>query len=101
MYSPSRQAALKAFSTFVPTYAKGSYQKDSSVYYSFTIGRILFVVTDTSSSRDPLNKTTLGAEQMDWLHRKFQLAARKPKEFAAIIWVRYVYCVVDQISVTD
>ena len=81
---------MEAFRSFVPSYALGSTRADGAVYSSFTIGRVFFIVTDTSSERDPVKRTTLGEEQLEWLRGKLAFAAKRTNNLAAIVWVRLV-----------
>lgn len=87
-FSPSRQAAIQAYQMFVPGYRQDTLKSDGARYHSFTIGRVLFIVTDTSSERDASLKTTLGLEQKQWMKAKLQTAAANSPNILAIIWAR-------------
>ena len=85
-WNPGRPAAMKMYRMFVPSYQLGTKNSEGPVYHSFIIGRVLFVVTDTSSERDPQNETTLGDEQLTWFLEKLRFIYKKPEYY--IIWVK-------------
>lgn len=83
--SPSRPAALATYRRFTPHYALPGIEADSAVFHSFAIGRVLFLVTDTSSQRQ--GKTTLGKEQLDWLLGQLAWLASPSSPHQAGVWV--------------
>ena len=103
--SPSRNASISAFLEAVPHYPLAAYssghspqkrndfygpghaQQNSSVHFAFTIARVRFIVTDTSSCKESssLNgPTALGLKQLKWLTDELVLAAQK---YELIFWV--------------
>ncbi|GBG33022.1 Hypothetical Protein FCC1311_092462 [Hondaea fermentalgiana] len=94
--SPGREASIAAYLEAVPTYPLAAYDKGPqhsrradgklpSVYFAFTLGRIRFLVTDTSSSKRG-RETALGEEQLDWFLRSLREAAQDSR-VGQIIWV--------------
>lgn len=83
--SPSRPAALATYRRFTPHYALPGVEADSAVFHSFAIGRVLFLVTDTSSQRE--GNTTLGKEQLDWLLGQLAWLASPSSPHQAGVWV--------------
>jgi len=86
--NPGRSAALKAYKALVPSYALGTKLVQGALFHSFVIGRVLFVVMDTSSERVMENRTTLGEEQLTWFVDKLHLLVKRPNEFLSMVWVR-------------
>ena len=106
--SPSRNASINAFIDAVPCYPLPAYSFDpilykdnesngisdsggkrlnSSVYFAFSIARVRFIVTDTSSSKvsDATHgPTALGVEQLKWLTNELVSAAQN---YGLIVWV--------------
>jgi len=78
---------MKAYRALVPSYPLATKRDDGAVYHSFVVGRILFVVTDTSSERVHSDGTTLGEEQLEWLLGKIRSVASRSNEYAAMVWV--------------
>ena len=85
--NPAKAAAQEAYRLMVPTYplVLGS----GAPYYSFSVGRIRFVMTDPRSFKDPVgdtdnsSKTCLGTVQKQWWKDEL-LAAFNAGE--AVIW---------------
>jgi phosphodiesterase/alkaline phosphatase D-like protein len=79
----SLPAAQAVYRSRVPSYPL---QVSDGIYHSFTVGRVLFVVTDGRSFMSPIaatddsTKTKLGATQKAWLKTQFASGA------ALIIW---------------
>jgi hypothetical protein len=73
--APTRQEALDAYRRNVPHYPLPAID---SIYQSFAIGRVQFVLLDDRSQRDPKSdpdgpdKTMLGSEQLDWLRERLR-----------------------------
>lgn len=78
-------AAASAYRDRVPHYPL---VESTSIYHSFDVGRVRFIVTDQRSAADPnsdtddSNKTMLGATQKAWF---FDLLANSPGKL--IVWV--------------
>ncbi len=93
--SPTRQEALDAYHRNVPHYPLPSVD---SVYQSFAIGRVQFVLLDDRSQRDPKaasdgpDKTMLGSTQLDWLRERL-LAS---EDYALTVIVSQVPWIADQ-----
>jgi hypothetical protein len=83
-FSSSRAAAMDAYRANVPSY--GLAGEDSSVYQSFDVGRVRFLLTDARSSRVP-GETMLGARQLDWFLEQLAVAA---DEAALVVWLNPV-----------
>lgn len=84
-YAKGRDAAIRAYRASIPSYSLAQeHNKFGAVYHRFSVGRVLFIVTDTSSERDPLANTTLGSEQLKWLLESIDLVKNK---YAAGVWV--------------
>jgi hypothetical protein len=86
--SPSRPAAMRTYRQLVPHYDLLS-GPQGPVNQAFTVGRVRFLLTDTRSARDPAGdprgayRSTLGAEQREWLLDELALADR----YALVVWV--------------
>ena len=67
-----RDSAVLTFRSRVPTPPLASSIETDPVYYSYTIGRVLFVMTDLRAARSPVgntdnsSKTMMGATQKAW-----------------------------------
>jgi phosphodiesterase/alkaline phosphatase D-like protein len=83
--STSREAAREAYADFVPHYPLPD--AGGAIYHSFSVGRVLFVVTDTRSERLPDGveggPTMLGAGQLAWLKGEL---LRGERDFELTIW---------------
>lgn len=83
--SASVPAMLANYREQMPCYPL---QPSGPVYHSFTVGRVLFIIGDGRSSRDPNNqaasssKTMLGLAQRTWM-----LDLLENTDAAAVIWV--------------
>jgi hypothetical protein len=92
--SPGRESSLRAYLEAVPHYPLPQQQPGArarwapgsgmlpSVFFAFSLARVRFVVTDTSSSK-VLPATALGAAQREWL--KAELAAA-PAAHDLVFW---------------
>jgi hypothetical protein len=86
--SPSHDAACATYRKRVPHYPLAESVVDGTIAQAFTIGRVLFLVTDQRSASDSrldtddANKTMLGATQKAWF--KSQIAAA---DGMLIVWV--------------
>ena len=95
--SPSRQAAMKTYREFVPSYELGG--ADSAVYQAFTIGRVRFVLTDARSGRnldrneERTSASMLGTEQKEWFKDEIVDAAASNE---LVVWVNPVPWVADE-----
>jgi len=78
--SLSRAAALEAYRAAVPAYATAR----NHLYQSFTIGRVLFIVTDTSSER-VAGSTVLGPVQLAWMLKLLEQAGSDPGT-GMVVW---------------
>lgn len=85
--SPNRDASVQAFRSRVPVTPYQSGNLDA-VYYSFEIGRVLFIVTDLRSEKDDdaltddANKNMMSDTQKNWFN---DLVSNNPDK--AICWV--------------
>lgn len=82
--SPSRPAALATYRRFAPHYPLAP-DADEAIFQSFFIGRVLFIMTDTSSQRVN-NMTTLGQVQLEWFHQQLVLLSSS-NQYKAGVWV--------------
>lgn len=93
--SPSRSAARQAFREIVPHYPLAAGIGDSPVYFTFSVGRCRFIVTDNRSERTPATvgdsaaKTMLGSEQKAWFKEQLLVANADP-DVEVIFWVNSV-----------
>mmetsp|Transcript_9144 Transcript_9144/g.19779 ORF Transcript_9144/g.19779 Transcript_9144/m.19779 type:complete len:475 (-) Transcript_9144:60-1484(-) len=90
--SPGRESSIRAFLETVAHYPLPGYrgidrlklpEKKPSVYFAFSIARVRFVVTDTSSSKVP-GKTALGDAQLAWFKEEM---LESSKTHQLIFWV--------------
>lgn len=87
--SPSRNAALSVFRERVPHHSLALTGDTDSVYHSYEIGRVLFIVTDLRSMASPegdtdnASKTKLGTVQKAWLKAIVAAPGNAAKE---IVW---------------
>jgi hypothetical protein len=88
--SPTQAVARQVYQEYVPHYDLAAGEGNVPIYQSFTVGRALFLLTDTRSERDPddavddANKSMLGEEQKAWF--KQQLLDAKGK-YPVIFWI--------------
>jgi PhoD-like phosphatase len=86
--SPSRDASCQVYRERVPHYPLVETASNGSVYHSFDIGRVRFLVTDQRSAASPdsavdnASKSLLGTAQKAWL--KAQLASSPGR---LLVWV--------------
>jgi hypothetical protein len=78
---------MKAYRSFAPSYPLGTKTKDGPIFQHFVIGRVFFIVTDTSSERIAENRTTLGYEQLSWFEEKLEQIERHSQKYLAVVWV--------------
>lgn len=96
--SPSREAALASYRTYVPHYAMALPGSDAPIAQTFTIGRVRFILTDTRSARDPSSvpdgpdKTMLGEEQLAWFLDELTDALT---DYPLVVWVSSVPWITD------
>jgi alkaline phosphatase D len=88
--SPSRGAALEAYRRFVPHYPLAA-DPGATIHQSFTVGRVVFLVTDCRAGRSPRRapepeRTMLGREQLEWLLAQLDEARTAP----LVVWVNSV-----------
>jgi alkaline phosphatase D len=88
--SPSREAALEAYRRFVPHYPLAA-DPGATIHQSFTVGRVVFLVTDCRAGRSPRRapepeRTMLGREQLEWLLAQLDEARTAP----LVVWVNSV-----------
>jgi alkaline phosphatase D len=88
--SPSRGAALEAYRRFVPHYPLAA-DPGATIHQSFTIGRVVFLVTDCRAGRSPRRapepeRTMLGRGQLEWLLARLDEARSSP----LVVWVNSV-----------
>jgi len=92
--SPSREASIRAFLETAPTYELPAYKSLGdptstpaknlpSVYFAFTVGRVRFIVTDTSSAKRE-GETALGKQQLQWFKNELETAN---DSHGLIVWV--------------
>jgi hypothetical protein len=93
--SASKPAARAAYRETVPHYplaAGNGTNGNEPIYYSFTVGRCRFIITDCVSERTPYaiadnnNKIVLGAEQLSWFKSQL-LAASNDPDIGATFWM--------------
>jgi phosphodiesterase/alkaline phosphatase D-like protein len=78
--APSRQAAVLAYRSRVPSPPLADSSPEGGVYYSFVRGRVRFVATDLRSEksdperRDDPGKVMLSAEQKNWFRQELEAA---------------------------
>lgn len=95
--SSSREAAMKAYREYVPSYDLAG--PESPVYQAFTIGRVRFVVTDARSGRnvdfdDELGvESMLGLEQKAWFKEEVVEASESHE---LVVWVNPVPWVAEE-----
>lgn len=88
--APGRAASRQTYQEYVPHYPLAAGAGDVPIYHTFTIGRALFIVTDSRSARSPAaatdnaSKTMLGVTQKSWFKQQL-LAAQE--EYPLKIWV--------------
>ena len=86
--SPSRNAAVEFFRTRIPTNGFADSAPLAPVYRSFTVGRVVYIVTDLRSAADdpsdPNPRTLLGAAQKAWMKGIISNPANSDKLF---VWV--------------
>lgn len=87
--SPSRRAALKAYRERVPHHPLVETDEATAVYQTWTIGRVVFILTDLRSMASPesdvdnASKTKLGAVQKQWLK---DVLADSANDDRAFVW---------------
>jgi hypothetical protein len=102
--SPSREAALLSYRTFVPHYEFVFDGPDAPIAQVFTIGRVRFILTDTRSARDPKtdldngDKTMLGDEQLRWLLTEI---ADSLDRYPVVVWINSVPWITDSEAGAD
>lgn len=84
--APGREASAAVYRQIVPHW---TLQDPTGIWQSFRVGRVLFVLTDERSYRDPnisggTSKTMLGAAQITWLRNICEAAANDGT--ALIVW---------------
>ena len=90
--SASKPAARAAYRETVPHYPLAAGDGNQPIYYTFSVGRCRFIVTDNRSERTPYviadnpTKTVLGTQQKAWFKSQL-LAANADPDVAAIFWV--------------
>lgn len=91
-FSPSREAARRAYREIVPHYPMAAGNGNNAIYHTFDVGRCRFIVTDCLSERSPSyfedsgTKTMLGANQLAWFKQQL-LVASADADVAATFWV--------------
>src|SRR5690606_34963750 len=81
-----REASTAVYRQVVPHW---TLQDSTGIWQSFRVGRVLFILTDERSYRDPnitggTSKTMLGAAQITWLRNICEAAANDGT--ALIVW---------------
>jgi len=90
--SIGRAASIEAYLAGVPHYPLAAYhgQLDPkwlpSIYFTFKLGNVKFILTDTSSSK-VVGETILGASQLEWLLDELVTGAR---DSSLIVWINTV-----------
>lgn len=88
--SASRPAACEVYRERVPHYPLEEEDEDGAIYHSFTIGRVMFIMTDqrsrssSASATDNSSKTMLGTAQKTWFKN---LLADPDNEDKFFVWV--------------
>jgi hypothetical protein len=88
--APGRLAARLTYQEYLPHYPLAFGSGDISINYTFSVGRVFFIVCDSRSARSPANatddsrKTMLGAAQKAWFKRQLLMANGK---YPLIVWV--------------
>ncbi len=91
--SPTHIAARRTYEEYVPHYPFGDADEDESIYQTFTVGRVKFILTDLRSGRDEpkkkddAQKSMMGVKQKQWF--KDELLAANGK-YPLICWVSSV-----------
>jgi phosphodiesterase/alkaline phosphatase D-like protein len=86
----AREVALDAYDIYVPHYDFAS--RTNGIYQEFTVGRVLFLFTDTRFNRSPRSgsgtsgKTMLGGNQKRWLKNRLEGAGN----FDLVVWANSV-----------
>lgn len=86
--SPSRPAATSVYRLRVPSYPLVEAGPNGSLYHSFTVGRVLFVMTDqrtaasANSATDTSSKSMLGTAQKTWFKNLLSNSSGK-----LVVWV--------------
>ncbi len=86
--SASHDAACTTYRTRVPHYPLADASPTGPIHQAFTVGRVLFLVTDQRSAASPdtdtdnASKTMLGASQKAWFKDQLDNAAGK-----LVVWV--------------
>jgi phosphodiesterase/alkaline phosphatase D-like protein len=78
--SPAREAALRAYQTYVPHYDLSSASEEAPIYQAFSAGRVRFIMLDTRSVRNDEkradgSRSLLGKEQLAWLKHELVTAS--------------------------
>lgn len=79
-FSPSRQAALDNYRTFVPNYPLPS---NNASYFAFTIANVRVIMSDLRSMSRSEKDSMLGTAQREWLFAEFA----RWKEFDIVVWM--------------
>ncbi|KAI0567156.1 PhoD-like phosphatase [Gracilaria domingensis] len=78
--SPSREAALRAYRKYVPSYALPS---ENASYHAFSVGRVRVIVTDLRALAMKEPNSTVATEQRQWLFSEFATAAN----YSVLVWM--------------
>lgn len=78
-------AAYKAYKEYIPYYPLGANEISQSIYQSFTIGRVHFIMTDLRSERK--NGDIMSVDQKNWFKSEVMSAKNKGQ---IICWVSSV-----------
>ncbi len=87
--APGEEAARQVYRELVPHYPLA----DGPIYQAFSVGRVRFIVTDLRSARDPNasrepgERSMMGAEQKAWFKRELRVANGR---YPVIVWVSTV-----------
>jgi phosphodiesterase/alkaline phosphatase D-like protein len=88
--SPGRDAACEAYRKRVPHLPLVESGTTDAIYHSFTVGRVMFVITDlrsessNKSATDDSSKTMMGATQKTWFKALFSNPANDGMLF---VWI--------------
>jgi alkaline phosphatase D len=87
-----RRAARQVYREFVPHHplvAEGGEEPNAAIYHSFTVGRVLFIMTDLRSEANPSNLTMMGYEQRFWFEEQVKKAG-EDDAVAMVVWLSTV-----------
>jgi alkaline phosphatase D len=88
--APGREAARLTYREYVPHYPLAAGDGPEAIYFTFTVGRVKFIVTDCRSARSPAwapddpAKTMLGETQKAWFKQELLDAEAN---YPLVVWL--------------